>query len=261
MKKIYMLMVSFLFFYVTVYGDDPRDIAKRIKQSTVVITGFCVEKDLFRDDKFSWSGSGVIIDERENQYVIATNLHVLGFWTISGSDITTPDIRKYDLTVKMFDGRMGKIDKIVINSLLKDIALLYISASVGDYPVLEPLDEYPGQGEKLFAMGHPMGSEFSFTSGITSSVVAMESELGAKYNFIQTDTPVNSGNSGGPLVNEDAELVGINANKLSKVGVEGMGFAVSSVELVKMIEKNEFIDFPENVKKLGSFVRSMQGRR
>lgn len=75
--------------------------------------------------------------------------------------------------------------------------------------------------------GNPLGMQSSVTSGIVSAVDrTVDSEDGNTYNLIQTDAAINSGNSGGSLVNAEGKVIGINTLKLSGNGIEGMGFAI-----------------------------------
>ena len=77
------------------------------------------------------------------------------------------------------------------------------------------------------AIGNPLGMQSSVTSGIISAVDRdITSEDGNTYNLIQTDAAINSGNSGGALVNGSGQVIGINTLKLDGTGVEGMGFAI-----------------------------------
>jgi len=82
-------------------------------------------------------------------------------------------------------------------------------------------------GEFAMAVGNPLGMESSVTSGIISAVDrVVDSGDGNTFNLIQTDAAINSGNSGGALVNSEGKVIGINTLKLSGTGIEGMGFAI-----------------------------------
>lgn len=94
-------------------------------------------------------------------------------------------------------------------------------------------------GEKVYAIGNPIGFEFerTVTSGIISAVnrtIKIEEDEDVSYmsNLIQTDATINLGNSGGPLINIDGEVIGINTIKISSA--EGIGFAVP-INLIKTI--------------------------
>ena len=77
-------------------------------------------------------------------------------------------------------------------------------------------------GETAVAIGNPMGQEFSgsVTSGIISAVNRTMNIDNRTYNLLQTDAAINSGNSGGALINQYGEVIGINSVKLSTTGVE-----------------------------------------
>ena len=87
------------------------------------------------------------------------------------------------------------------------------------------------------AIGNSLGQGISATKGIVSamgvSVTAENDET--LYDLIQTDAAINPGNSGGPLVNLAGEVIGINSIKVSQVGVEGMGYAISTKEALPII--------------------------
>ena len=92
-------------------------------------------------------------------------------------------------------------------------------------------------GETAIAIGNPMGLEFfgSVTQGIVSAVNRTITIDDRTMNLIQTDAAINSGNSGGALVNSRGEVIGINTVKVSTTGVEGMGFAIPISEAKPII--------------------------
>lgn len=92
-------------------------------------------------------------------------------------------------------------------------------------------------GETAIAIGNPMGLEFfgSVTQGIISAVNRTITVDNRTMNLIQTDAAINSGNSGGALVNSRGEVIGINTVKVSTTGVEGMGFAIPISEAKPII--------------------------
>ena len=82
-------------------------------------------------------------------------------------------------------------------------------------------------GEFAMAVGNPLGMESSVTSGIVSAVNREITDSdGITYSLIQTDAAINSGNSGGALVNAKGQVIGVNFLKVSGTGVEGLGFAI-----------------------------------
>lgn len=77
------------------------------------------------------------------------------------------------------------------------------------------------------AIGNPLGMQSSVTGGLISALNREVTDSDGKtYKLIQTDAAINSGNSGGALVNSQGQVIGINTLKVSATGVEGMGFAI-----------------------------------
>jgi len=97
-------------------------------------------------------------------------------------------------------------------------------------------------GEFVMAVGNPLGLDSSITCGVISALNRIvDDEDGNKFVTIQTDAAINSGNSGGALVNSKGELIGINSMKFSGNGIEGIGFAMpinSSMDII-----NQLIEF------------------
>lgn len=113
------------------------------------------------------------------------------------------------------------------------------------------------------AIGNPLGMDYSVTSGIVSAVNREVTSEGSVYYAIQTDAAINSGNSGGALVNANGEVIGINTLKLSGTGIEGIGFAIPISSTTSVI--NQLIDY-QTVKRpyigiLGSSLDSTTAER
>lgn len=166
------------------------------------------------------SGSGIIISE--DGYVV-TNQHVIDAATAVDVVLNTGDI--YSATVV---GQDAKTDLAVLKIDPGEVKLT--AAVLGDSTTVEV-------GELAVAIGNPMGMEFSgsVTAGIVSAVNRSMTIEGRTYNLIQTDAAINSGNSGGALINQYGEVIGINSVKLSTTGVEGMGFAIAISEAKPII--------------------------
>jgi serine protease Do len=131
--------------------------------------------------------------------------------------------------VHWLDGFKAKA-KVVSLSRTEDIALLKVEATppkavvavVGDSSVLKP-------GQRLFAIGAPYGLEHSLTAGVVSALRDNDRPGLMPRHLVQTDVPLNQGNSGGPLFNEKGEVVGIASFMLSQSGGSvGLNFAVPS---------------------------------
>ena len=168
------------------------------------------------------SGSGIIIND--SGYIV-TNQHVIAGAT--EIDIILNTGSTYSAAVV---GEDQKTDLAVLKIEPKAEEPL-VAAVLGDSTTLEV-------GELAVAIGNPMGMEFSgsVTAGIISAVNRTMTIENRTYNLIQTDAAINSGNSGGALINQYGEVVGINSVKLSTSGVEGMGFAIAISEAKPIIE-------------------------
>jgi len=92
------------------------------------------------------------------------------------------------------------------------------------------------QGETVLAIGNPGDAMlFSVTKGIVSAVGKFPNA--GQGTWIQTDAPINPGNSGGPLLNSRGEVIGINTQKLIKKNVTGIGFALSSSDVLEVLHR------------------------
>lgn len=169
-------------------------------------------------------GSGVIVSE--NGYII-TNKHVAGN-KYSTCYVTLENGNSYNGNVVWAD---ADLDLAIVKINLKGLAYM----SLGDSNTIKV-------GQKVFAIGNPIGFEFqrTVTSGIISGVnrtIKIEEKNKSVYmeNLIQTDATINPGNSGGPLINERGEMIGINSVKITSA--EGMGFAIPINIIKPIIEK------------------------
>ena len=167
-------------------------------------------------------GSGVLISA---DGMIVTNYHV-----IEGADsvvVTTEDGTQYDAEVLGADSNL-------------DLAVLKIDGK--DMPYLDFADSDQVQvGDMAVAIGNPLGSEFAntVTDGIVSGIDREISSENGDIGYIQTNAAINNGNSGGALLNGQAQLIGINSLKVSSSGmmsnVEGMGFAIPSNTVLEFV--------------------------
>ncbi len=124
-----------------------------------------------------------------------------------------------------------------------DLAVLKIDAT-GLTPATLGNSDDVKVGEFAMAIGNPLGMESTVTSGIVSAVNReVTTSDGTTYTAIQTDAAINSGNSGGALVNANGEVIGINTLKLSGSGIEGIGFAIPINSTTKVI--SQLIEYKE----------------
>ena len=160
------------------------------------------------------SGSGVIVSDSGH---VVTNLHVVS--------------NASSVQVQLADGRTLPA-KFVGADGPSDIALLKIEAD-GLQPLPFGNSDKVNVGQMVFAVGNPLGLQETVTQGIISAK-GRRALSEAANEFFQTDAAVNPGNSGGPLVNLEGDIIGIN-NSISPQG-QGIGFAIPSNTVRRVFE-------------------------
>ena len=168
-------------------------------------------------------GSGVVLT---NDGLIITNHHVLDMEEITIEPGNT-EVRVVFEDGKMYGGEIVGSDK------LTDVGLIKIGAN-GLSPILIGKSSKLVVGDIAVAIGHPLtlGAEPTVTTGIISALnrrldVGNDSQAVTLFGLIQTDAPITRGSSGGALLNQKGELVGITtAIATADVGAEGLGFAI-----------------------------------
>lgn len=188
------------------------------------------------------SGSGIIISK--DGYIL-TNNHVVD--TSSSSSYSYYDLSEATSVKVKLNGEEAKTydAKIVGKDSKTDLAVLKIEPDE-ELTAAEFADSSEVKiGEFAMAIGNPLGLGSSITCGVISAVDREVTSDGTTYNCIQTDAAINSGNSGGALVNAEGKVIGINTLKLSGTGVEGIGFAIpinSTIDITKdLIEYNKVL--------------------
>lgn len=157
-------------------------------------------------------GSGFIVSADGN---ILTNHHV-----INGAE-------KIEV---IFDNGFSFEAKLVRSNEERDVALIKMAGSGFKPLVLNGTDELAGTGSEVIAIGTPENIKLGQT--VTKGIISGKRELEEKM-FLQTDVAINSGNSGGPLINTSTgEVIGIVAAKIKAKGVEGLGFAIPIAEAI-----------------------------
>jgi serine protease Do len=216
------------------FSASIESLVKRVAPSVVqvLVTGYGPVSDRRGESdtdlvvgKQRSEGSGVIVSA--DGYIV-TNAHV-----VDGGrriEIVLPDPADASISplrsLMKTHGRIAEARVIGVAHEV-DLALLKIEVS-GLTPM--PIADYDGlhQGELVFAFGSPEGLRNSVTMGVVSAV-ARQPDEDHPMVYVQTDAPINHGNSGGPLVNVRGELVGINSFILSESGgSQGLGFAIPS---------------------------------
>lgn len=191
-------------------------IAQTVPPSVVGIETTAVEMTNLGPQEATGVGSGFILT---SDGYIATNQHVVADGT--SMKVSLADGNTYD-------------GKLIWSDASLDLAIVKIDAK--NLPTLELGDsDKVVVGELAVAVGNPMGLNFerTVTSGIVSAMNrSIPLDNGLAEDLIQTDASINSGNSGGPLVDKKGAVIGINSYKLSTG--EGMGFAIP-VNILKPI--------------------------
>ena len=170
------------------------------------------------------TGTGVILSR--DGYIV-TNAHVVD----GGREIQ----------VQLTDDRIFDAE-IVGSDEISDLAVLYIQAE-GLTPALFGDSGSLQVGDTVVAIGDPLGVEFrgTYTNGIISAINRDVEMDGRTMTLIQTNAALNSGNSGGPLINCYGQVIGINTMKIGtftdSAGVEGLGFAIPSITVKEVVDQ------------------------
>ncbi|XWS57512.1 hypothetical protein CRYUN_Cryun09bG0180600 [Craigia yunnanensis] len=202
-------------------------IANAAAKVAPAVVNLSVPQDFYGLSTGKSVGSGTIIDA---DGTILTCAHVVVDY--QGRRVTSKG--KVDVTLQ--DGRT--FEGTVVNAdMHSDIAIVKIksktplpAAKLGSSSKLRP-------GDWVIAMGCPLSLQNTVTAGIVSCVDRKSSDLGLggmRREYLQTDCAINAGNSGGPLVNVDGEIIGVNIMKV--LSADGLSFSVPIDSVSKIIE-------------------------
>ncbi len=196
---------------VTKQKLDTEEIANKTLPSVVMLKN---ERGL---------GSGFVLD---NNGLVITNRHV-----VSGGD------KEFQITGEggiKTEGRVIYVDRKL------DFALVRANGLKGTKPLPICYSTYPSPGQSVVALGSPEGLAGTVTRGIVSAVRYPTGDLeGVAPNYvtlIQTDASISPGNSGGPLVNNKGEVIGINTFNIDYGRSQNLNFAVSMIDVLKALE-------------------------
>lgn len=222
--------------------SEISDISEVVEKSIASVVAITVEVreeiDTFFgtfDRDVNDFGSGIIVERDDENIYIITNNHV-----VDGS-------KKIYVT---FDG--GKTEEGEIRGVMEytDLALISVKTSLFTEKELKKFAPIKfgkssklNVGEMVFALGNALGYGQSLTVGYVSAKERKVTTNEVSLRLIQTDAAINPGNSGGALLNLRGELVGMNSMKLSKMEIEGMGYAIP-VDSIKPLIK-EMKDYKE----------------
>lgn len=195
---VFCIMVTFAFYFdCYAMNFDAEDLYDSI---FVIYSG-------------QYEGSGFAIGEN----TIVTNAHVIG--DMNGTVIETIDGKKIKAYVCLMDESLDIAILGVENIKLEPL-------KVGDISKIKV-------GDDIYAIGTPKSLDYTLTKGVISS---KKRSMGL-HSYIQIDAAINSGNSGGPLLNNEGEVIGVNSMKVSDA--EGIGLAISISDVTDFIAGNE----------------------
>ncbi len=183
--------------------DNQIELLKTTQQDFSLVIEESVKKVVTVATDIS-AGTGFAVGD--NGYIL-TNHHV-----VSGSSII--QVQTYDDIVYTAE--------LIGSDPIKDLAVLKITYNIHGFELADSDNVLVGQ--KVIAIGNPLGLSFTVTEGIVSAVHRDGPQVQASY--IQTDVTLNPGNSGGPLIDKNGEIIGMNNFKVG--GAEALGFALES---------------------------------
>ena len=213
-----------------------KDIAKRVLPTVVSIA--------VTSTSGSGTGSGSVIQSDSSKSFIVTNNHVIDNAVTNGK-----------ITVEFQDG-----SELAATIKGRDIAyyLAVLQVNKGNLPTIQIGDSSRVViGDLSVAIGSPLGLSGTVTSGIVSSlnrpVIAGSTDRASYIDAIQTDAAVNPGNSGGPLVDGQGKIIGVNSaiastGSLSTAGNIGLGFAIPINQAMRVV--NEIIETGKSTRPL-----------
>ena len=199
------------------------DLYEKVKDSVVIIRGVIVQYDVFHRPYYTQvQGSGFIYNF-SGQLVVITNYHV-----VQGA---------VNLTITFIDGN-GYAATVLGSDPYVDLAVLSVNAPSSEFKPLEIVSSSTLKvGDIVVAVGNPYGLAGSMSIGIVSALgrtITEEQTSGYPIaNVIQTTAPLNPGNSGGPLLNLQGQVVGITTAIVSDS--QGLGFAIPSNTILREI--------------------------
>lgn len=204
---------------------------EKVRRATVVIQG----------DR--GQGSGFFVTTGAGKPVVVTNAHVIR--------------DNFNLRLKLFDGREIPVQQGAVLAD-RDLAILAVEAINLPQP-LELRGELPQVAEQVFAYGAPQGLTGTLTAGIVSAVrsssgirdVVDDGSFDkpvrkAEVRWIQTTAPISPGNSGGPLLDQQGRVVGINSLAFNNLLGQNLNFALSSTEVLPHLAAPQFAALPKS---------------
>ena len=231
MRQVFIFILSCFFAGSVVASTLNKETVNKVKEATVFILIESANNTSITNPSGRGTCSGFVINE---QRYIVTNYHCV-------HNSTQLMLAFYDRDDwNMYDVKIIGIDP------LADVAVIQIPKRKKPLPYLNWSTEEPWDGMTVFAVGHPFGMVWTITKGIISNNKRIVRSPYVRY--VQTDTAINQGNSGGPLVNTAGNVIGINSLIISPQTVKvhaGVALALrndDAKEIVDvLIEGKEFV--------------------
>jgi S1-C subfamily serine protease len=206
-------------------GFDAAELYRKRAEGVVTIFALFGEGGIDDADVSAAQGSGFVVSE--DGYIL-TNSHVIT--TAGEADAGAPVVAADTVYVQFRDGERVPAE-VVGWDVFDDVGVLKVDPA--DHPVSPvPLGDSSAVvvGEPVAAIGSPFGQESSLSVGVVSATERSIDSITSGFNLvdaIQTDAPINRGNSGGPMFDAEGDVIGINAQIRSESGTaEGVGFAI-----------------------------------
>lgn len=220
---------------------------EQAQESVVSVLNYETEES----SESSSHGSGVLYKKSDKGIFIVTNHHIIEADSIHH--------------VRFWDG-VEVVAKVIGSDVYSDLALLYVEGDY-DYRLIDHANSDDlKEGDYVLALGTPYNLLYanSATFGIVSStnrIISLDTDNDGRIDWdmrvMQSDAAISDGNSGGPLIDMDGKLVGINTLRINKEAVEGMGFAIpinDTHTIIDALEKDGKIRYPS----LGITVQSIE---
>ncbi len=207
---------------------DVSDMVETAIKSVVAVN--CIEYQTYSNGYYGFMygqqstvevpscGTGIIISRQEEDLIILTNNHVVE----DADEVSILFVNEKEIEARVLGTAPDS-----------DIALVAVKLSDIDDETMQAIEIAPlGDSDKVrvgsaaIAIGNALGYGQSVTTGVISALNRSVTLVDMTLELIQTDAPINEGNSGGPLLNADGEVIGINSVKYADTGVEGMGYAI-----------------------------------
>lgn len=185
------------------------------------------------------SGSGFVIN---NEGYLITNAHVITYQATTGRwPFFTTTTKVHDRITASYGDQETEYElNVVAYDLVKDLAILKFVDQLQFSPITFANSDKVAYGEPVVVIGNALGYGLSITQGIVSAPSRVfTNQDGTLTNAIQTDAALNNGNSGGPLFNAKAQVIGVNSFKMVYSNSESMGFAIPSNDVLSYIKEVE----------------------